>query len=71
MQFGGAMAFTTSSISAMELAHILEERDFESIWAPEHSHIPLTRKTPYPGGELPKYFHEIMDPFIVLSAASP
>jgi probable F420-dependent oxidoreductase len=70
MQFGGAMAFTTSSISAMELAHILEERGFESIWAPEHSHIPLTRKTPYPGGELPKYFHEIMDPFVVLSAAS-
>jgi alkanesulfonate monooxygenase SsuD/methylene tetrahydromethanopterin reductase-like flavin-dependent oxidoreductase (luciferase family) len=42
----------------------------ESIWAPEHSHIPLTRKTPYAGGELPKYFHEILDPFVVLAAAS-
>ena len=70
MHFGGAMAFTDSSISAMELARALEERGFESIWAPEHSHIPLTRKTPYPGGELPKYFHEIMDPFVVLAAAS-
>ena len=70
MQFGGAMAFTDSSISAMELARALEERGFESIWAPEHSHIPLTRKTPYPGGELPKYFHEILDPFVVLAAAS-
>jgi probable F420-dependent oxidoreductase len=70
MQFGGAMAFTDSSISAMELARSLEERGFESIWAPEHSHIPLSRKTPYPGGELPKYFHEIMDPFVVLAAAS-
>jgi probable F420-dependent oxidoreductase len=70
MDFGGAMAFTDSSISAMELARALEERGFESIWAPEHSHIPLTRKTPYPGGELPKYFHEIMDPFVVLAAAS-
>jgi len=70
MHFGGAMAFTDSSMSAMELARALEERGFESIWAPEHSHIPLTRKTPYPGGELPKYFHEIMDPFVVLAAAS-
>jgi probable F420-dependent oxidoreductase len=70
MQFGGAMAFTDSSISAMELARALEERGFESIWAPEHSHIPLTRKTPYPGGELPKFFHEILDPFVVLAAAS-
>jgi probable F420-dependent oxidoreductase len=70
MQFGGAMAFTDSSISAMELAVALEERGFESIWAPEHSHIPLTRKTPYAGGELPKYFHEILDPFVVLAAAS-
>jgi probable F420-dependent oxidoreductase len=70
MHFGGAMAFTDSSISAMELARALEERGFESIWAPEHSHIPLTRKTPYPGGELPMYFHEIMDPFVVLAAAS-
>ena len=70
MHFGGAMPFTNSSISAMELARALEDRGFESIWAPEHSHIPLTRKTPYPGGELPKYFHEIMDPFVVLAAAS-
>jgi probable F420-dependent oxidoreductase len=70
MKFGGAMAFTDTSISAMDLARALEERGFESIWAPEHSHIPLTRKTPYPGGELPKYFHEIMDPFVVLAAAS-
>src|ERR1700758_891175 len=70
MHFGGAMFFTDYSISAMELARALEERGFESIWAPEHSHIPLTRKTPYAGGELPKYFHEILDPFVVLAAAS-
>jgi alkanesulfonate monooxygenase SsuD/methylene tetrahydromethanopterin reductase-like flavin-dependent oxidoreductase (luciferase family) len=54
MQFGGAMFFTDYSMSAMELAHALEERGFESVWAPEHSHIPLSRKTPFPGGgELP------------------
>jgi alkanesulfonate monooxygenase SsuD/methylene tetrahydromethanopterin reductase-like flavin-dependent oxidoreductase (luciferase family) len=49
MQFGGAMFFTDYSMSAMELARALEERGFESVWAPEHSHIPLSR-TPFPGG---------------------
>jgi hypothetical protein len=38
MQFGGAMFFTDYSMSAMELARALEERGFESVWAPEHSH---------------------------------
>src|SRR6476646_8062648 len=50
MQFGGAMFFTDYSMSAMELARALEERGFESVWAPEHSHIPMSRKTPFPGG---------------------
>src|SRR6201998_1226857 len=50
MPFGGAMFFTEYSMSAMELARALEERGFESVWAPEHSHIPLSRKTPLPGG---------------------
>jgi len=43
MQFGGAMFFTDYSMSAAELARALEERGFESVWAPEHSHIPLSR----------------------------
>ena len=55
----------------MELALRSEERGFESVWAPEHSHIPLSRKTPYPGGgELPKEYYDAMDPFVVLAAAS-
>ena len=71
MHFGGAMFFTDSSMSAMELARALEERGFEFVWAPEHSHIPLSRKTPYPGGgELPKQYFDAMDPFVVLAAAS-
>jgi hypothetical protein len=45
MHVGGAMFFTDYSMSAMELARTLEERGFESVWAPEHSHIPLSRKT--------------------------
>jgi len=40
-------------------------------WAPEHSHIPLSRKTPFPGGgDLPKQYYDAMDPFVVLAAAS-
>src|SRR5690348_18487039 len=70
MLFGGAMFFTEYSMSAPELARALEERGFESVWAPEHSHIPLSRKTPFPGGgELPKQYAEAMDPFVVLTAA--
>src|SRR6266403_4607918 len=71
MHFGGAMFFTDYSMSAMELARALEERGFESDWAPEHSHIPLSRKTPFPGGgDLPKQYYDAMDPFVVLAAAS-
>src|SRR6201984_1971541 len=56
---------------ATELARALEERGFESVWAPEHSHIPLSRKTPFPGGgEVPKQYYDAMDPFVVLPAAS-
>jgi dCTP deaminase len=71
MHFGGAMFFTDYSMSAPELARALEERGFESVWAPEHSHIPLSRKTPFPGGgEVPKAYYDAMDPFVVLAAAS-
>ena len=71
MHFGGAMFFTDYSMSAMELAHALEERGFESVWAPEHSHIPLSRKTPFPGGgDVPKRYYDAMDPFITLTVAA-
>jgi probable F420-dependent oxidoreductase len=53
------------------LARALEERGFESVWAPEHSHIPLSRKTPFPGGgDLPKRYYDTMDPFVTLTAAA-
>src|SRR6478735_1797217 len=71
MHFGGAMFFTDYSMSAPELARALEERGFESVWAPEHSHIPLSRKKPFPGGgDLPKPYYDAMDPFVVLAAAA-
>jgi len=71
MQFGAAMFFTDYSMRPDELARALEERGFESVWAPEHSHIPLTRKSSYPaGGELPKKYYDVMDPFVTLTAAA-
>ncbi|HTT84350.1 MAG TPA: LLM class F420-dependent oxidoreductase [Rhizomicrobium sp.] len=71
MQFGAAIFFTEYSIGPIALALALEERGFESLWAPEHSHIPVSRKSPYPGGgELPKEYYDVMDPFVTLSAAA-
>src|SRR5215469_8230215 len=71
MQFGAAIFFTDYSMAPAELASALEERGFESLWAPEHSHIPASRKTPYPGGgDLPKEYYDVMDPFVTLAAAA-
>jgi probable F420-dependent oxidoreductase len=71
MDFGAAMFFTDYSMSAGEFGQALEARGFESIWAPEHSHIPTSRATPFPqGGELPKKYYEAMDPFVTLTAAA-
>ena len=71
MHFGASMFFTDYSMSPADLAVALEERGFESVWAPEHSHIPLSRKTPTPGGgDLAKHYYDVMDPFVTLTAAA-
>jgi probable F420-dependent oxidoreductase len=71
MHFGAAMFFTDVSMTPRELAPLLEERGFESLWVPEHSHIPVVRSMPFPGGpELPRPYYDIMDPFLVLTAAA-
>ncbi|HEV2300371.1 MAG TPA: LLM class F420-dependent oxidoreductase [Stellaceae bacterium] len=71
MDFGASMFFTDYSMAAGALARALEERGFESVWAPEHSHIPLSRATPFPGGgEVPKQYYDVMDPFVSLTMAA-
>jgi probable F420-dependent oxidoreductase len=71
MDFGASMFMTDYSMGAVDLAQALEARGFESMWNPEHSHIPLSRKTPFPGGgDLPKQYYDAMDPFVTLSAAA-
>lgn len=53
------------------LARALEERGFESLWYGEHSHIPCSRRTPYPpGGELPAPYRRMMDPYLSLMTAA-
>src|SRR6478735_4118713 len=71
MKFGASMFFTDYSMTPVELAVALEQRGFDIVWAPEHSHIPLSRKTPFVmGGELPKRYYDVMDPFVSLTAAA-
>ena len=71
MRFGAAMFFTDYSMTPQDVGRALEERGFESLWAAEHSHIPVSRKTPFPGGgELPKPYYDGMDPFVALTAAA-
>src|SRR6202051_1584583 len=71
MEFGASIFFTDYSITPAELAVALEERVFDSVWAAEHSHIPVPRRTPTPGGgELAKRYYDVMDPFVTLTAAA-
>ena len=71
MQVGAAMFFTDYSMSAAALGAALEARGFESLWAPEHSHIPLSRRSPFPaGGDLPQQYYDVIDPFVSLAAAA-
>jgi probable F420-dependent oxidoreductase len=71
MDYGVAIFFTDYSIGPVAMGRAMEERGFESLWAPEHSHIPLSRQSPFPqGGDLPKKYYDVMDPFVTLSAAA-
>src|ERR1700683_92227 len=70
-EFGLFMFPTDYSIQPVELAIAAEERGFESLFFPEHTHIPASRKTPFPGGtELPKEYSHTHDPFVALGAAA-
>jgi len=71
VKFGIAIFPTDHAISMTELAPLVEEAGFESLWVAEHSHIPTSRATPYPaGGELPRMYMHTMDPFVALTAAA-
>ena len=68
MDFGVSYFSTDESIEPAALARLAEERGFESVFVTEHTHIPASRETPYPaGGELPREYSRIYDPFVALT----
>ncbi len=71
MKYGVAMFPTDYAIPADALARELEARGFESLWLPEHTHIPTSRKSPWPGSaDLPRDYWHTLDPFVALGAAA-
>src|SRR5271163_1083894 len=70
MEFGVGIFFTDYSISPAELAVALEERGLDVLWAPEHSHISVSRQTGPDGSALDKRYYDVMDPFVTLAAAA-
>src|SRR2546426_7784801 len=71
MLIGAAISATDYAIRPDELARELEQRGYESLWLPEHTHIPASRRSPYPGGgDLPKEYWHTHDPFLALTAAA-
>jgi probable F420-dependent oxidoreductase len=71
MQFGVYMFPADFAMHPAELARAAEERGFESLLFPEHTHIPASRESPWPGGsELPPEYYHTMDPFVAMMAAA-
>ncbi|MBL1110841.1 LLM class F420-dependent oxidoreductase [Streptomyces sp. 110] len=71
MRFGIASFVTDESMRPELLAQAVEERGFDSLFFPEHSHIPANRASPYPGGgDLPRDYYRSYDPFIALAVAA-
>jgi probable F420-dependent oxidoreductase len=70
MRFGITIFATEYAIRIDELAREAEARGFESLWVPEHTHIPTSRRSPFAGGELPEQYKHTLDPFVALTAAA-
>jgi probable F420-dependent oxidoreductase len=72
MDFGVTMFMTDQTMGPVELARAIEERGLHSLYVPEHTHIPVSRKTPPPTGhaELPEEYKRTLDPFVALAMAA-
>ncbi len=71
MKFGVTMFPADYAMDLIELGKASEGHGFESLWFPEHTHIPSSRATPWPGGaELPKEYSHTLDPFVALGAVA-
>jgi len=71
VKIGAVAFFTVESMRPGPLARALEERGFESLWVPEHTHIPSSRRSSYPAsGGLVQAYYALMDPFLALNSAA-
>src|SRR3954469_23415637 len=68
MDFGVSYFPTDETLEPAALARLCEERGFESVFVTDHTHIPASRETSYPaGGEVPREYWRIHDPFVALT----
>lgn len=68
MRYSITMVMTDRSIGAVDLARAVEASGLDGIWLPDHSHIPVSRTSPYPiGGDLPERYKHMVDPLIALA----
>lgn len=71
MDFGITTFVTDEGIGPAALGRAVEERGFDALFVAEHSHIPASRRSPYPGGgDLPRVYYRSFDPFVALTAAA-
>ena len=71
MHIGVCIFATEYAIRIDELAREAEARNFESLWVPEHTHIPTSRRSAFAGGQqLPEQYKHTLDPFVALTAAA-
>jgi probable F420-dependent oxidoreductase len=71
VKLGLSIFLTDYAIEPAGLGRLAEERGFESLFFPEHTHIPASRETPFPGGgELPRAYSHTLDPFVALGAVA-
>jgi probable F420-dependent oxidoreductase len=70
MDVGIAMFLTDETLDPGALGTLVEQHGFDSLFVPEHTHIPLSRLTPHPSGTLQEYYKRTLDPFVALTAAA-
>lgn len=69
MEIGVVTFLTDYGIEPLELARAVEERGFDALFLTEHTHIPASRRSPWPGGgDLPQRYAHTYDPFVALAA---
>jgi probable F420-dependent oxidoreductase len=70
MRFGLSIFLTDESVYPDEMARLAEQRGFDSLWLPEHTHMPLDHSPYTRGGSLPRHYQRTLDPFVALTAAA-